>query len=332
MAEPFNSVFFFPLILSAAYALDLAAGDPVWMPHPVRCIGCGIVLLEGLLRRFAKTPFMERLSGVLLCIVIAGLAYGLSAALLYISRLYSIYIYSTLSVFFVWTSLAVRSLHTEASEVARSLKEEGIVCARARLARIVGRDTENLTEAEVLRAAAESVAENTSDGIVAPLFYLALGGPALMLAYKAVSTLDSMVGYKNRRYIRFGWFSARADDIANYIPARLTALLMVIASFMLGYNWKGSLKTLIRDGRNHPSPNSGMPEAAVAGALGVRFGGRASYGGVESVKPFIGGAVTGSIGGVSPETLRSSIWIMHVTALLMAAITVFIRLYATFIL
>jgi len=173
---------------------------------------------------------------------------------------------------------------------------------------------------EVYRAVAETVAENTSDGVVAPLFYLAIGGPALMLAYKAVNTLDSMVGYKNEKYMDFGRASARLDDGANYLPARITAMIMVAVSFFLGYDWRGAYDTVLRDGSNHSSPNAGLPEAAVAGATGVRFGGPVSYGNKAEMKPFIGDGPLEH----SPGTVATAIRILKfssITALVLTGLT-----------
>ncbi len=195
--------------------------------------------------------------------------------------------------------------------------------ARKRLSQIVGRDTHSLSEEEIYRAVTETVAENTSDGVIAPMFYLALGGPALALTYKAINTLDSMVGYKNERYKNFGWFSARMDDIANYIPARITAILMVIASAILKLDWMNSLKIIWRDSRCHPSPNAGYPEAAVAGALRLRLGGINYYLGEPHKRPFIGVPVNN----FSITSIRNSIRIMYsvtFTFVLILIVTLFI--------
>jgi adenosylcobinamide-phosphate synthase len=194
-------------------------------------------------------------------------------------------------VFWIWTLIAIRDLDVEAARVLRRLEAGDLPGARAMLARIVGRDTARLEEPEILRAVLETLAENLSDAVVAPLFYLALGGPVGMAAYKAVNTLDSMVGYRNERYRLFGWASARADDAANYIPARLTAVLVWAAAWLLRCDARRSLRVTLRDARLQPSPNAGYPEAAVAGALGVRLGGANYYGGVASPKAHLGDAV-----------------------------------------
>lgn len=328
MLRILNVIPFPPAIIPFAYALDLVLGDPEWLPHPVRLIGFLITTLEKALRRRAHAPAVERLLGVVLAVTTVAVTYGIILALLYFSYHFSMPLFFILSTYFVWTSIAIKSLKKEARDVVSALGGSGIGKARARLSRIVGRDTEKLAEDGVLKAVVESVSENTSDGIVAPLFYLVLGGPALMAAYKAVNTLDSMVGYKNERYIDFGWFSAKLDDIANFIPARVTAFLMVCSAFFLGYNWRSSLKILMRDGRNHPSPNSGFPEAAVAGALGLRLGGTMSYGGVVKEKPSIGD----NLSRVDASMVDSSIKIMGFTAFIMAGISLAARFMTIFLL
>ncbi|MBE9529145.1 MAG: cobalamin biosynthesis protein CobD, partial [Proteobacteria bacterium] len=238
--------------------------------------------------------------------------------------LYSAPLFIGLSIYLVWASLSIRSLGAEARAVLTALETEGIESARRRLSRIVGRDTGALTKEEIIGAASETVAENTSDGIIAPLFYLAIGGPPLMIAYKAVNTLDSMVGYKNERYRDFGSAAARTDDIANYLPARLTAALMVILSFVLRYDFMGALKTVIRDGRKHPSPNAGIVEAAVAGALNIRFGGPATYGGVVTDKPYIGSGERRATAAELGATIRIMVGAAFLMSLCVTVVRTFI--------
>lgn len=314
-----------PAAIAAAYVLDLVIGDPERLPHPVRWIGGLIRSLETALRRPGQSPALERFLGAVLAVTVAGLTFGTSFSLLYFSRKYSTALYYAVSVYIVWTCLSIKCLKTEARMVLKALQDSGLEGARSRLSRIVGRDTKSLSREGVLKAVVETVSENTSDGIIAPLFYLAIGGPALMMAYKAVNTLDSMVGYKSEKYIDFGRSSARLDDAANYIPARLTSLLIICTSFILGYNWMRSFKVLRRDGRNHPSPNSGLPEAAVAGALGLRLGGPMRYGGVLHDKPYIGDNASQA----GPEAVVSTIRIMEISALLMVGITLAVRLLVT---
>lgn len=316
-----NPIPFPPVILILAFALDLAIGDPEWLPHPVRWIGRLIASLEGVIRRFTSTPAQERLGGYVLAVVTVAAVYAAALLLLYFAHRYSQPLFYLLSIYVVWASIAARSLKKEADGVAGALKDRGLAQARAQLSRIVGRDTENLSEEEVLKAVVETVSENTSDGVVAPLFFLAIGGPPLMLAYKAINTLDSMVGYRNRRYMDFGRFSARLDDAANFIPARLSSLLIVLASMILGYNWRKAYGISRRDGGKHPSPNSGFPEAATAGALGVRLGGPSRYGGRVSEKPFIGEGVRA----IDAWAVSSSVNIMYTTAFLSVLLAFLVR-------
>ncbi|KAF0219335.1 MAG: adenosylcobinamide-phosphate [Geobacteraceae bacterium] len=274
-----------PYVLIAAISLDLLLGDPRWLPHPVVGIGRLISFLEKWLRRLARD---ERTGGILLLLITAGLTWLAAFALLKVACAIHPYAGSAAGAYISYTCLAARSLHTESKKVADALARGDLEEARLWLSCIVGRDTAGLEEPEIWRALVETVAENTSDGVIAPLFYLMLGGPALGLAYKAVNTLDSMVGYKNDRYRRFGWASARFDDVVNFIPARITGLLMTLAAPLVWLSGPNALQIMARDGRNHSSPNSGVPEAAVAGALGVKLGGTSSYFGVPVEKPTIG--------------------------------------------
>ena len=192
------------------------------------------------------------------------------------------------NIYWVYSLLAARDLDLQAGRVIRSLEHSNLLQARHNLSLIVGRDTATLNEPEIVRAVFETVAENLSDGVIAPLFYLALGGPLGMAIYKAINTLDSMVGHKNDRYLNFGWFSARADDIANFIPSRLTALAICTAALLPGFSARRALRVTLRDGYTQPSPNAGYPEAAFAGALGVQLGGLNFYQGHPSPKAFLG--------------------------------------------
>ena len=217
-------------VVLSAYVMDLILGDPRWFPHPVRGIGWMIGRTEEVLRRFAKTPQAEKTAGVLLVILVILPVFIIAQFLLLASFKVSVTAGLIVSVFLAFTTLAARGLGDAAKAVARRLDAGDIEQARAELATIVGRDTADLDEEGIARAVVETVAENASDGVIAPLFYLAIGGPALALAYKAVNTLDSMVGYKNERYVNLGWAAARLDDVANYVPARITAVLICLAS------------------------------------------------------------------------------------------------------
>jgi adenosylcobinamide-phosphate synthase len=301
-----------PYILLTAVIVDLILGDPRWLPHPVVGIGRMITGLEKILRRLICN---ERLGGIILLAFVVGSVYAAARMILLGAfALRPIFGYAV-SVYLSFTCLALRSLHRESKLVADRLAAGDMEGARTYLSRIVGRDTEQLDEPEIWRALVETVAENTSDGVIAPIFYLMLGGPALGLAYKAVNTLDSMVGYKNDRYLRFGWASARFDDLANWLPARLTGLLMVVAASMTGFSGRRALRVMLRDGRNHSSPNSGIPEAATAGALGVKLGGANRYFGVIVEKPTIGDATEC----LSVESYRGAVRLMYgSTALFLA--------------
>lgn len=266
------------LPLLAAWLLDRWLGDPQWMPHPVVAFGKAIAFFEHRLNR-GEGRFLK---GMLVsCLLVAGV-YGLTAWLLRQAALFSPGLLLALQVLLIFYCLAgttlVREVRMVFLAVDRSLEE-----GRRQVSRIVGRDTSGLSAQEVRTAALETLAENLSDGVVAPLFwYLLLGVPG-MLAYKMVNTLDSMIGYRNERYRRFGCFAARLDDVANFVPARLTAFLMVLASGRLSL-----LGFVARYGNQHASPNSGYPESALAGILNCRFGGPHHYFGEEVWKPYIG--------------------------------------------
>ncbi|MBW2056140.1 MAG: cobalamin biosynthesis protein CobD [Deltaproteobacteria bacterium] len=298
-----------------AYLADLIFGDPRWLPHPVVMMGKGIALSERLLLRPGLTERGKKWAGCVLVGLVVGGTWVLAEGSLRLARCYDWRLGVAVSIFLAYTTLATRSLGREASSVVERLGAGDTTGARKRLAGLVSRDTRHLDDSEICRAVVETVAENTSDGIVAPLFYLGIGGPALALAYKAVNTLDSMVGYRNSRYLDFGWASARLDDAANFLPSRITALLIVWVSFVLGRDWKKALETAWREGRNHESPNAGFPEAAVAGALGIRLGGPSVYFGEVLQKPYIGKAFEP----VSVQRAGESIGIMFGVSLAMVA-------------
>lgn len=303
------------LVIFMAVTLDLMFGDPRWLPHPVVAVGRLISFLD---QRLRLGWLDERLAGVLLLLLVvaasAGAAWLLLGALTALLPLAGWIAAIVLSS----TCLAARSLHKESARVASALEAGDLPQARRYLSYIVGRDTEQLEEPEIWRAVVETVAENTSDGIIAPLFWLAIGGPVAVMAYKAVSTLDSMVGYRSPRYLRMGWASARMDDLLNYIPARVTALLLVLAAPLVGCSWRGAARITLRDRLNHPSPNSGHPEAAAAGALGVRLGGAASYGGTASWKEYIGDPLKP----LDESAYRAMLKLMYVSTLIMAVICI----------
>ena len=294
------------------YIADLIFGDPYWFPHPVRAIGSFISFFEGIIRRIARTAIAQKIAGFILAGVTVGISYAVVWWLIKIALSVNMLLFHILNIFFIYTVLATKCLGQEAKKVYKFLKNGEIDNAREALSYIVGRDTDRLDTQGICRAVIETVAENTSDGIVAPLFYLFLGGASLAMAYKAVNTLDSMVGYKNERYINIGVASARLDDIANFLPARITALFIVVASFLSGMNSRHSFLIMIRDGHKHTSPNSGYPESSMAGALDIQLGGLSTYGGRIVEKPYIGDPIDT----IHPEHILLSVKIMYITSLL----------------
>ena len=271
------------------FVIDLLLGDPAWMPHPVVCMGRCISALEKLLRRiFPQTPKGELAGGVILAAVLPLGTLALTGLCVWGLGLIHPALSFALQVLWCWQALAAKGLRQESDNVRRALVTGTLDDARKAVSRIVGRDTAALSREGVIRAAVETVAENFSDGVVAPLFWMLLGGAPLALAYKAVNTMDSMVGYKNDRYLYFGRAAAKLDDAANWLPSRLAALLLVAAAPLTGQNAGRAFAIWRRDRRKHASPNSAQTESAMAGALGVRLAGPASYFGKIHQKPWIG--------------------------------------------
>ena len=300
-----NRLIFF-IKIWIAYVLDLIFGDPQNVVHPVQVIGKIISAGEKVLLR-KKYKF---LAGAVLNIFTVSITYTL---MYLISKSVKISVFfMIIEIYLMYTIFSINSLAREGNRVYRILKEGDIEKARKDLSYLVSRDTETMDEKMIIRSTMETISENTVDGIVAPMFYMFLGGMPLAMAYKAINTLDSMVGYKNEKYMDFGKFSAKVDDAANFIPARITGILIVLASMILGYNYKNSLKIFIRDRKNHSSPNSAHSEASVAGALGVQFGGKVSYFGKEIDKPTIGDKTKE----FELEDIRKNIRIMYVTSFL----------------
>jgi len=273
------------------FVLDLMLGDPAWLTpiHPVVLMGKAISALEKLLRTlFPKTDRGEKAAGALLALLMSTGTYALCKLVLNLLNRLSPALAFALEVIWCWQALAIRDLRVEATRVQTALETDGLEAARKAVSRIVGRDTAMLDAKGVARAAVETVAENFSDGVIAPLAYMLLGGAPLALLYKAVNTMDSMVGYKNARYLHFGCVPARLDDAANYLPSRLAALLLIAAAKITGEDAASAWRIWQRDRRKHASPNSAQCEAAMAGALGLRLCGPASYFGVKHDKPWIG--------------------------------------------
>ena len=303
------------IVLAAlcGFLMDLALGDPAWMPHPVVGMGKCIAALErGLRRAFPKTPRGELAAGAVLAALLPLGTLGLAAGALWLCGLAHPALRFALEAVWCWQALAMRGLRDESRNVYRALTGGTLEQARAAVARIVGRDTEALTREGVIRAAVETVAENASDGVIAPLFYMMLGGAPLALTYKAVNTMDSMVGYKNERYLHFGRAAAKLDDAANYLPSRIAALLWVAAAALTGNDAKGAWRIWRRDRRNHASPNSAQTESACAGALGVQLAGPATYFGEYYDKPTIGDAARA----IEPKDILRANRMMRVASVL----------------
>ena len=256
--------------IAIALLLDLAFGDPRWLPHPVRIIGRLIAALEGPARRAIPDARLAGSLTALAVILTAALATG---AMIWVAEWVHPRLGDAVSILLLYTTLAARDLADHSNGVYRALARFDLAEARRLVSWLVGRDTERLTEPEVVRAAVESVAENTVDGIIAPLFFAALGGPIAAMTYKAASTLDSMIGYRNERYIDFGRTAAEIDDGANWLPARLAVPIITAAAALTGQQASAAWRIARRDGRKHMSPNAGIAEAAFAGALGIRLGG-----------------------------------------------------------
>ena len=277
--------------LAVACLLDAAVGDPRWFPHPVRWMGSIVNWYDRRVHQLLLSPAKQRMAGVLLAVALPAGVYGVGALLIWFGNSIDSLWGSAATVLLAWTTLAARDLMDHVVSVQRALRSVSLTEARSAVAKIVGRDTEEMDESDIVRATVETIAESTADGIMAPLFYLVLGGAPLALAYKAVSTLDSMIGHVDDRYRWIGWASARLDDVANFLPARITALLLVLSAGIVSRSWPAmqrAWKILLRDGGQHPSPNSGRPEAAMAGALGVQLGGTNRYDGLPIVRPSLG--------------------------------------------
>ena len=295
-----------------AYVLDLIFGDPQNIIHPVQIIGKMVNIGEKSLlgKKYKSDRKYKFFAGMILNITVISLTYGITYLIRRTSE--NSIIFTVAEIYLMYTIFSINSLAREGNRVYNILKEGNIERARKDLSYLVSRDTGTMDEKMIIRSTMETISENTVDGIVAPMLYMFLGGLPLSMTYKAINTFDSMVGYKNEKYMDFGKFSAKLDDVANFIPARITGILIVIASMILGYDYKNSLKIFIRDRKNHSSPNSGHAEAGVAGALGVQFGGRVSYFGKEVDKPVIGDKIKD----FELEDIKKNIKIMYVASFL----------------
>mgnify|MGYP001634878382 CR=1 FL=1 len=297
--------------------LDFCFGDPYWLPHPVVWMGKGISIGEKKLRQyFPKTERGTLAAGVVLAVLIPLLSLISSLLILGVAYHISVWLWFLLHTFWSYQILAARCLATESRKVYRSLQENNLPHARKQLSWLVGRETKNLSAEDVTKACVETVAENTSDGEIAPLFYLFLGGVPLGFFYKAVNTLDSMVGYRNETYEYFGKASAKLDDICNWIPARISAWLLIAASFLLSLDGKGALRIYFRDRHNHLSPNSAQTEAVAAGAMGIQLVGTHVYFGNVVEKPTIGDAIRPA----KAEDIRTANKMLFAASILFAVI------------
>jgi adenosylcobinamide-phosphate synthase len=273
------------MVIPAAFALDLLLGDPQRLPHPVRWMGKAISVCEPWFRKIPASPV---LAGGLFAVFLAGSTWASAALLIETCSRVHPWLQAAVETILVYYCLSVRSLIDAAMEVFNLLSQDRVAEARSRVALIVGRDVDRYQSRDIARAAVETVAENFVDGVLSPLLYAAVGGAPLAMAFKMVSTLDSMVGYKNETYFEFGKVSARLDDVLNFIPARVSVPLIALAAQILSRSGARAFKTAWREGRNHTSPNAGRPEAAFAGALAVKLNGPNTYGGILVRKPYIG--------------------------------------------
>ena len=311
------------------FIIDLIIGDPHWMYHPVRLIGKLITFLEDMLREtFPKTKDGERKSGFVLVVLVCGISVFTVWGLMKLAYNLNFWCGFLLEVIMCYQLFAVRSLKDESMKVYKELAKQDLEASRKAVSMIVGRDTENLTIEGVTKATVETIAENTSDGTLAPMFYMFIGGPVLGWFYKAVNTMDSMVGYKNEKYLNFGRYAAKFDDVMNFIPARLCGWLMILASMFLKMDWKNAKKIFVRDRFNHASPNSAQTEAVMAGALRIQLAGDAWYFGKRYEKPIIGDALRP----VEIEDIPRANRLLYATAIVSLIIFSVIRLLLQFLL
>lgn len=309
------------LALVLGFIIDLIIGDPYCLPHPIRFIGNLISKLDGMFRKGEDKRRLYR-RGVLLVFLVVAISTSIPMVLLWIAYQFHLLAGLLVETVMCYQILATKSLKVESMKVYSALKTGDLLAGRKAVSMIVGRDTESLKEDGIIKATVETVAENTSDGIIAPMIFMALGGPILGFFYKAVNTMDSMVGYKNDKYLYFGRAAARLDDILNYIPARLSALLMIVSSFILGLDGKSAFRIWRRDGRNHASPNSAQTEAVTAGALQIQLAGDAFYFGKLHHKPTIGDHTRG----VEIEDIKRANRLLYGTAVLQMLLIVVIRM------
>ena len=284
-----NIFLYSTIALLIGFVIDCIVGDPHSIPHPIVFIGNLISVCEKILRKiFPKTPKGERTAGIFLAVIVILISAAIPMTILIVCRKIHLILYIAAESVMSWQILAAKSLRTESMKVYKSLRKGYIEEARFNVSMIVGRDTAVLDEAGITKAAVETVAENTSDGVIAPMIYCVIGGAVLGFAYKAVNTMDSMVGYKNDKYINFGRFAAKLDDAVNYIPARLSAMIMILSCVFIRCDFRNAWRIWSRDRRKHASPNSAQTESVCAGALDIQLAGDAWYHGTLHKKDYIG--------------------------------------------
>ena len=308
----------------AGFILDLIFGDPHWLPHPICLIGNLIGFIEGNLRpKLAPNKNALLLGGALMVIIVLVISFAVPMAILLAAAMVSPWLAFALETLMCYQIFATKCLRDESMKVYDALHNNDLADARVKLSWIVGRDTKNLDEEEITKGAVETVAENTADGIIAPMFYMFIGGVPLAFLYKGINTMDSMVGYKNDKFLYFGRCAAKLDDVANLIPARITGLVMIAAAFLLGLNGPGAWKVFWRDRYNHLSPNSAMTESVTAGALNIQLGGDHFYFGKLVHKDTIGD----NIRPVCPEDIKKTNNLLYMTAVLCLLLFSAIYLY-----
>jgi adenosylcobinamide-phosphate synthase len=298
-----------------AVILDFIIGDPAWFPHPIVYIGKLIKLLENTFRRYFKSKTSLNVAGGLIVLIVCISCFGVPFIILKLTEKIT-WLHHIISILLIWTTLAAKSLHNEGKKVYYSLKNNDIEDAKLKLSYIVGRETKDLNEREIIRADVETIAENTSDGVIAPLLFAIIFGVPFAMLYKGVNTMDSMLGYMNEKYRYIGFFPAKVDDAFNYIPARITGIVMCITSPIVGGKIIQSFKIMLRDRRNHKSPNCGYPEAAAAGAMQIQIGGTNTYFGERVSKPTIGDNTKN----LNLEHINDAIKLMYGTEILIVMI------------
>ncbi len=305
-----------------AYLIDLIVGDPLFLPHPVVLIGWLTKKTENFFRSFCRSNLSLFFAGKLTVIWVVMFTWTVTFLVVKVAYLVNFWFGFALSTWLISTAIAVKGLAVAGNEIRLLLQSGDLYKARLKTGCIVSRDTSQLEEKDLIRATVETVAENIVDAVVSPMFYAFLGGAPLAMAYRAVNTLDSMLGYKNEKYLYFGRVAARVDDVANFVPARLAGVFLLLAAFVLRMDVKRAWKSILRDARHHPSPNSGIPEAAVAGALGTRLGGVNIYDGQEHFRAYMGDDVFP----LKPVHIEKTVKLLYLSSALAALVCLFMPL------